>query len=126
MHDTADMQELLSRCPLIHDSNEDAWSFWFSRTGIRPARRTPRALTFSDYNLVLEAAAQGMGVALGRTGLIERNLADGSLVECSVKLSSPRGYHLVRHEHEPLRKQARLLWNWLLGAAERNVAPRAR
>jgi hypothetical protein len=35
---------------------------------------------FSDYNLVLEAAVQGMGVALGRTGLIECSLADGSLV----------------------------------------------
>jgi DNA-binding transcriptional LysR family regulator len=67
-----------------------------------------------------------MGVALGRTGLIERNLADGSLVECSVKVSSPRAYHLVRREHEPLRKQARLLWDWLLRAAEQNVAPRSR
>jgi LysR family glycine cleavage system transcriptional activator len=126
MDDAADMQKLLSRSPLIHDSNEDAWTLWFSCTGIRPPRRAPRALMFSDYNLVLEAAAQGMGVALGRTGLVERNLADGSLVECSVKVSSPRAYHLVRREHEPLRKQARLLWDWLLLAAEQNVDPRSK
>jgi LysR family glycine cleavage system transcriptional activator len=81
---------------------------------------------FGDYNLVLEAAAQGLGVALGRTGLIERNLADGSLVECSVKVSSPRAYHLVRRGHEPLRKQARLLWDWLRHAAEQHVVPRSK
>jgi LysR family glycine cleavage system transcriptional activator len=126
MDDAADMEKLLSRCPLIHDTNEDAWTLWFSCTGIRPPRRAPRALMFSDYNLVLEAAAQGLGVALGRTGLIERNLADGSLVECSVKVSSPRAYHLVRHEHEPLRKQARLLWDWLRRAAEPNVVRRTK
>jgi LysR family transcriptional regulator, glycine cleavage system transcriptional activator len=121
-----DIRKLLSRFPLIHDSNEDAWTLWFSCTGIRPPRRVPRALTFSDYNLVLEAAAQGMGVALGRTGLIERNLADGSLVECSIKVSTPRGYHLVREEGEPLRDQARLLWDWLLRAAKQKVAPSVR
>lgn len=116
--DTPDLQKLLSRLPLIHDSNEVAWTHWFSSVGVRPPRRAPRAITFSDYNLVLEAAAQGMGVALGRTGLIERNLSDRTLVECSVKVASPRGYHLVRREHEPLRKQARLLWDWLLRTAE--------
>jgi LysR family glycine cleavage system transcriptional activator len=124
--DAADMEKLLSRSPLIHDSNEDAWTLWFSCTGIRPPRRAPRALVFSDYNLVLEAAAQGLGVALGRTGLIERNLADGSLVECSVRVSSPRAYHLVRQGHEPLRKQARLLWDWLRHAAEQHVVPRSK
>jgi LysR family transcriptional regulator, glycine cleavage system transcriptional activator len=122
MDDAGDLQKLLSRSPLIHDSNEVAWTYWFSSTGIRPPRRAPRAITFSDYNLVLEAAAQGMGVALGRTGLIERNLSDGTLVECSIKASSPRGYHLVRREHEPLRKQAHLLWDWLLRIAEPDAA----
>jgi DNA-binding transcriptional LysR family regulator len=62
-----------------------------------------------------------MGVALGRTGLIDRNLSDGTLVECSIKVSSPRGYHLVRREHEPLRRQAHLLWDWLLRTAELNA-----
>jgi len=121
MDDAVDMEKLLSRSPLIHDSNEDAWKLWFSCAGIRPPRRAPRALMFSDYNLVLEAAAQGMGVALGRTGLIERSLADGSLVECAVKVPSPRAYHLVRPEHEPLHKPARLFWDWMRRTAEKNV-----
>jgi LysR family glycine cleavage system transcriptional activator len=116
--DSVDIATLLSRHPLIHDSNDDAWTFWLSSTGIRLPRRVPRALTFSDYNLVLEAASQGLGVALGRTGLIERSLADRRLLECSVNVPSPRAHYLVRRPHEPLRKQARLLWDWLLRTAE--------
>jgi LysR family transcriptional regulator, glycine cleavage system transcriptional activator len=115
---TLDIAALLSRHPLIHDSNDDAWMLWFSSTGIRPPRRAPRALTFNDYNLVVEAAVQGLGVALGRSGLIERTLDEGRLVRCAVEVAGPKAHHLVRRAQEPLRKQARSLWDWLLRIAQ--------
>jgi LysR family transcriptional regulator, glycine cleavage system transcriptional activator len=113
-----DVGALLSRYPLIHDSNEDGWTFWLTSTGIRVPPRAPSAITFHDYNLVVEAAAQKLGVALGRTGLIEAELADGRLVELSRKVRSPRAYYLVSRSGGPLSQHVRALWDWLMVAAK--------
>jgi LysR family glycine cleavage system transcriptional activator len=113
-----DIGALLSRHPLIHDSNEDAWALWFRSTGIRVPPRAPSALTFHDYNLVVEAAAQTLGVALGRTGLIDAELADGRLVEFSRKVRSTRAYYLVCRSGGPLSQHVRALWDWLMVSAK--------
>jgi len=113
-----DMGALLSRYPLIHDSNEDGWTSWLTSTGISPPPRAPTALMYNDYNLVVEAAAQRLGVALGRTGLIEAELADGRLVEFSRKVRSPRAYYLVCRSDGPPSQHVRVLWDWLLVTAK--------
>jgi LysR family transcriptional regulator, glycine cleavage system transcriptional activator len=113
-----DMRALLSRYPLVHDSNEDGWNLWLASTGIRLPPRAPTALRFNDYNLVVEAAAQKLGVALGRTGLIEAELANGRLVEFSRKVRSPRAYYLVCRSDRPLSRHVRVLWDWLLITAK--------
>jgi LysR family glycine cleavage system transcriptional activator len=112
-----DMGALLSRYPLIHDSNEDGWALWLKSTGIRPPPRAPTALMFNDYNLVVEAAAQMLGVALGRTGLIQAELAHGRLVQFSRKVRSRRAYYLVCRSDGPLSQHVRVLWDWLMVAA---------
>ena len=56
-----------------------SWQDWFAHHGIRrDARRDD--LTFDSYQLVLQAALQGQGVALGWTPLVDDMLADGRLV----------------------------------------------
>jgi LysR family transcriptional regulator, glycine cleavage system transcriptional activator len=113
-----DICALLSRYPLIHDSNEDGWAVWLASTGIRVPPRVPSPLTFHDYNLVVEAAAQRLGVALGRTGLIEAELADGRLVEFSLRVRSPRAYYLVCRSDGPPSQYVRALWDWLMVTAK--------
>lgn len=54
------------------------WNDWFTVEG-RP-RGEPHIQGHEDYAYVLEAAAAGRGLALGRRGLIERYLATGRLV----------------------------------------------
>ena len=54
------------------------WDDWFAATG-RP-NRSPRYLDLESYGYVLETAAAGRGVALGRQGFVERHLEAGSLV----------------------------------------------
>ncbi|WP_223557317.1 LysR substrate-binding domain-containing protein [Pseudomonas sp. BF-R-01] len=56
-----------------------------------------------DYNIVVEAAVAGQGIAMGRHHLIERRLKDGSLVEAfsTPPFISDIGYWLVTPERPP-------------------------
>jgi DNA-binding transcriptional LysR family regulator len=72
------------------------WASWFTAQGI--ARRLDRpALTYASYPLLLQAALAGEGVALGWLALVERQVADGSLVPLFSPLQrDSHGYFLCR------------------------------
>jgi len=65
--------------PLIHDSSATGWRAWFAEQGLdyRPAAHDRR---FEDYGLVLDAAAYGLGIALARPPLAQRDLDAGRVV----------------------------------------------
>ncbi len=73
------------RYPLLHDEealrggHDGDWSMWFAQLGLAPPA-LDRGQRFSSAELVLEAAAGGLGVALARRSLVERELRDGELV----------------------------------------------
>ncbi len=84
----------LAHAPLIDDANHP-WSLWLVPAGLAtlPVRIAQR---YNDSALVLEAAARGLGVALGRGTLVERALAEGRLVKL-YRMSAPsaRAYYVV-------------------------------
>lgn len=55
------------------------WTAWFSRLGVGNGK-TPRFLRVSHFAMCIQAAIDGHGVALGRSPLVDRELADGRLV----------------------------------------------
>ncbi|VXC45742.1 LysR family transcriptional regulator [Burkholderia sp. 8Y] len=55
------------------------WEAWGVRFGCELSGI--RSIMLHDYNIVLEAAASGHGIAMGRHRLIEKRLAAGTLVE---------------------------------------------
>ena len=70
----------LRNSTLLHVlSAPEDWASWLAVAGISglDARRGPK---FDSYALTGEAAAQGWGVALGRIGLIDADIASGRLV----------------------------------------------
>lgn len=54
------------------------WSVWFERVGVDPPEET--GLIFDDSVMLLNAAAEGLGAALARSGLVESDLKSGRLV----------------------------------------------
>jgi LysR family transcriptional regulator, glycine cleavage system transcriptional activator len=64
--------------PLLHDSDASQWRSWFARAGVS-YRPRPMDRRFEDYDLVLEAAAAGVGVALIRLPYAADWLASGRL-----------------------------------------------
>src|SRR6185369_2664849 len=92
----ADLQkQVLIHDNLLYDDGRPLWDAWFDAAGLRKADTT-HGLRFSHAMLALEAAADGMGVALGMTALAGSDLASGRLV-APLALSLPLkfGYFIV-------------------------------
>jgi LysR family transcriptional regulator, glycine cleavage system transcriptional activator len=76
--------EDLLRCVLLHDvaAEHDGsgcdWLAWFESTGLQVERL--EGLRLSPGQLVLEAAVNGLGIALGRATLVSNELAEGRLI----------------------------------------------
>ncbi|SEI78368.1 transcriptional regulator, LysR family [Pseudooceanicola nitratireducens] len=78
------------------------WSQWLSQIGA--AKHVVRAgLNFTSYSDAAYAAMAGQGVMLGWTGLLERPLADGRLVELDLPRLVPeeRQYAVVPKRGRP-------------------------
>jgi LysR family glycine cleavage system transcriptional activator len=58
---------------------EFTWSTWLDRFGLHEARLS-RQLRFSHFGLALSAAVDGLGVVLGRSPMVDAELAAGRLV----------------------------------------------
>lgn len=59
--------------------NPPTWSFWAEQTG-QTLPEPARIRQFGQANMVVQAAIQGLGVALGREPLVNEALAAGTLV----------------------------------------------
>lgn len=91
-----------------------SWQDWFAHHGVhRDAQRDD--LTFDSYQLVLQAALQGQGVALGWAPLIDDLVTEGRLaVMDGWALESDRGYHLVIPQNRVLLPAVKQFCTWLL------------
>ena len=88
--------ERLLAHPLIHDSDAAGWKAWFAAQGL-DYRPRPQDRRFEDYNLVLDAAAHGLGIALARPPLAREQLETGRIVRIDVREAlNPVSYWLDR------------------------------
>ncbi len=113
---TPSIRAIAEQLPLIFDVNRDHWAAWLEAAGWRgpPPTNGP---VFSDFNLTLEAAAAGLGLALTRGDLADREIAEGHLVYAHpFSAPGPRAHHLAKAAG-PLRRPAQLLWDWMRARA---------
>ncbi|RWH70621.1 LysR substrate-binding domain-containing protein [Mesorhizobium sp.] len=86
----------LLKFPLIHDSDASAWRAWFAAQDI-DYRPRPQDRRFEDYNLVLDAAAYGLGIALARPPLTADQLGSGRIVAVDERAAlNPVSYWMDR------------------------------
>lgn len=93
--------ERLLKYPLVHDSDASGWRAWFGAHGIDYHPR-PHDRRFEDYNIVLDAAANGIGVALARPPMTVHQLASGRIVPVDDRsVLGPVSYWLDRPPGKP-------------------------
>ncbi|MFL9904477.1 LysR substrate-binding domain-containing protein [Paraburkholderia fungorum] len=116
----------LRRATLIHvNSASEDWQAWLDGVALERVAidgiDLNDGLRFDTIQLAFEAASMGLGVALGRRPLVDRDLANGALVEaCSQTVASSTAYWLVcaqnadSAEHRPELSDFK---RWLLSEA---------
>lgn len=114
----------LTRHVLLHNSSHpEDWRIWLTAAGVEgiDLERGPR---FAYSELLLRAAAEGMGVALARRHLVESDLAAGSLVT-PFDFAYGRGYRywLVCPPEALTNPRATAFREWILSQA--GTAPEA-
>jgi DNA-binding transcriptional LysR family regulator len=112
----------LARHTLLHvTSVSEDWAAWGRLAGI-DAAPLQRGLRFDQIHIALEAAAQGLGIAMGRMPLIADDLASGRLVPV---LGAPQrgrtGYWFVTRREELARPAVARFRDWI----RRSLAPPA-
>ncbi len=111
----------LRRHSLLHDdvSTLDApdWSKWLAAVGVTGVR-ADRGQCYSHSSLVLQAAIDGQGVALGRSTLVALDLEAGRLVQpFGPALQSSYACYVVSPPATAERPKIKAFRDWLLDEA---------
>ena len=110
--------EDLLRMPMIHQIDRTEWNAWFATAGIQKAKYKIET-TIADSNLVLQAALNGQGVALGTLPFVQDEIDCGNLVMPFDNKSKPgRSYYLVSRPGLLKIPEIRTVHTWLLRQAE--------
>jgi LysR family glycine cleavage system transcriptional activator len=98
----------LLRCPqdlahhtLLHSSGgyDDDWRLWLTAAGLPTDISKQPGLTFDLILMTIQAAIDGIGLAMGRTSYVEADIAKGSLVvPFKITLPADAGFYLVSPE----------------------------
>lgn len=111
---------------LLHDDLPEDWSTWLDAAGVDDAVkvRARRDLVFNHSEMVLQAAADGLGVALGRSALVADDLAAGRLVKpFDLQLPTQSAYYVVYPENTGDRPKIKAFRDWLQAEATRSRRP---
>ncbi len=103
----------LARVTLLHDDGHGAWRTWLEAAGASGVD-PDRGPVFTDSTMVIQAAVEGQGVALARSGLSRDALADGRLVQpFPFSMPAPFAYYLVYPKDYAQRPEVRAFSEWL-------------
>lgn len=81
-HGTIKEPEQIAALPLLHDEDEGDWTYWFDKTAVDPKNfeNIERGPVFLDASMMIQAAVDGLGIALARTSLVKDELESGRLI----------------------------------------------
>src|SRR5258705_365037 len=92
--------------------------------GVLTSRSGPaKALSFSDYAVVVQAALLGQGITLGWLTVVSHWLLTGTLVPaCESLVSTRRICELVYPRNRPIRPVAAEIRDWIIAQMRNDVA----
>jgi LysR family glycine cleavage system transcriptional activator len=104
---------------LLHTSVwRDDWGLWLTAAGLPQSIAARRGLTFDLGFMAIQAAVEGLGIALGRANLVEADIAAGRLVALfDTVLPQDAGYYVVAPEATADAPNIARFRNWLIASA---------
>jgi LysR family transcriptional regulator, glycine cleavage system transcriptional activator len=112
----------LAHHTLLHTSGgyDDDWRLWLTAAGL-PAdiSSKPTAATFDLIFMTVQAAIDGIGVAMGRTSYVQDDIAKGRLVvPFKIALPADAGFYLVSPEGAAEPPKLAAFRKWLTASAK--------
>ncbi|PDO89779.1 transcriptional regulator GcvA [Kosakonia sacchari] len=118
---TPDEPAELLRYPLLTRDGADLvpkWDAWFKQVGVN-TDVLHENVRFADTNMTIEAALLGQGIALARSGHVEKEIANGSLVRLfDVPFPSPAAYYFVCPQGIETQPHIVTFRRWLLAESQ--------
>jgi len=115
------------RCPedlanhtLLHSGGyEDDWRVWLTAAGIPTNISKHPGQTFDLIFMTLQAAIDGLGVAVGRSTYVEGDIAKGRLVvPFKIRLPADAGFYLVSPESTANTPKLKAFREWMVAAVQ--------
>ncbi|UWQ93722.1 LysR family transcriptional regulator (plasmid) [Rhodobacteraceae bacterium M382] len=109
--------EDVQKIPALYDLYwDDDWTTWLEAAG---GRDLQNSLGFSLYSAMIQTVREGGGIAIGHTGLLEKELKSGQLVKpFDLEIPSRKSYFALT-TNEILRKPGvAAFWEWLAEATQ--------
>jgi len=112
---------------LLHTStNGDDWRQWLTAAGLPSDISKPPGITFDLILMTVQAAIDGIGVAMGRTSYVQDDIAKGRLVvPFKIALPADAGFYLVSPEGTAEPPKLRAFRQWLIASAKNGPAKTA-
>ena len=103
---------------LLHDANYECWRDWLELAGIEDVEAN-RGTVIDDTNVLIQAAIDGQGIALGSTTFVEDLLESGRLVKpFDITLVNEFAYFVVYPEARMKNPAVRAFKDWLLSLVD--------
>jgi len=116
----------LRHYPLIHDDMTEDWNMWLNAAGLRDIDPT-RGTGYTHSNLVIQAAINAEGVALGRGLLVADAIGAGKLVApFDLALTAEYRYYVACTETNYDRPKVRVFRDWLMREARMTASKLAK
>ena len=113
---------------LLHSSsgNDDDWRLWLTAAGLPTNLSKQPGVTFDLVFMTVQAAIDGVGVAMGRTSYVQDDIAKGRLVvPFDITLPVDAGFYLVSPEAKADSPKLSAFRNWLMDAVKSKPEPLA-
>src|SRR6201996_6312558 len=106
---------------LLHTSNanSDDWRLWLTAAGLPTNISKQPGITFDLILMTVQAAIDGIGIAMGRTSYVQDDIAKGRLVvPFNIALPADAGFYLVSPEARTDSPKLAAFRQWLTASAK--------
>lgn len=108
----------LVEATLLRSYRSDEWSTWFAAAGVTPAAQVNAGIVFDTSLGMMEAALQGLGVALAPPSMFSRHLASGAIIQPFPVTISLGSYWLTRLQSKPQTSAMQAFSDWIFAHAD--------
>ncbi|MNF61513.1 HTH-type transcriptional activator AmpR [compost metagenome] len=103
---------------LLRSYRMDEWSQWFQAAGLTSQSAPPRSIVFDSSLAMMEAAIQGVGVALAPPMMFARQLTERKIRQPFAIGITTGSYWLTRLQSRPETAAMTAFRSWLVDAAQ--------